>query len=252
LPLVSLGVAAPPSKLDSASAAHPRGVRHQQVHQSGKDKGERMKIGEGVRLLGVLFLAGAIGGCASIVSGGSQQVTFNSSPDGATVTVNGLAIGKTPITTSLKRKSDQTLIFAKDSYRPITMQLETKLNGWFWGNILCCGLVGSTTDNYSGAMNEYSPSQYMVTLQPEGTGPMETKTAINSRQKAKDYIVIAYRNILGDLGKGEGEYLSSLFAVLNIPEADRVEAAKKIRALSEVYSIIPDFADHVVDLYIKT
>jgi len=202
-------------------------------------------------LLGALFLAGTISGCASLVSGRNQQVTFNSSPDGATVSVNGLPVGKTPITTSLQRKSDQTLLFAKDGYKPITMQLNTQMNGWFWGNIVCCGLLGSTTDGLSGAAYEYSPSQYMLTLQPEGTGSMESKTAINSRQKAKDYIIVAYRNILDDLGKRKGEYLSSLLAMLNIPGAKSEDATKKIQALSEVYPIIPDFADHVVDLYLN-
>jgi hypothetical protein len=204
-----------------------------------------------VKGLSLVVAAALVGGCASLVSGGSQEVTFNSTPDSATVTVNGRVIGKTPITTSLKKKSGQSLVFSKDGYKPITMQLETRMNGWFWGNIVLGGFIGSTTDGLSGAVNEYSPSQYMVTLQTEGSGPMETKTAIDSHQKAKEYIVIAYKSIQSDLSKGEGQYLTSLFELLKIQKADQAEAIKKLKGLSEVYTNIPEFADRAVDLYLK-
>lgn len=193
----------------------------------------------------------ALGGCASIVSGGSQAVTFNSSPDGATVTLNGLAIGKTPITTTIKKKSGQSMVFSKDGYKPITMQLETRMNGWFWGNIVFGGFIGSTTDGLSGAVNEYSPSQYMVSLQPDGSGSMETKTAIEPRQKAREFILIGYKDIVADLNKGEGQYLNSLLEILKVPEEGKEEAVKKLKALSQVYTNILEFADRVTEMYSK-
>jgi uncharacterized protein YceK len=39
----------------------------------------------------------AISGCASIVDGTDQSMTFNSEPDGAAVTVAGKVVGKTPL-----------------------------------------------------------------------------------------------------------------------------------------------------------
>jgi len=48
--------------------------------------------------LAAIFLSG----CASIMHGTHQDLTFQSNPDNATVTVGGRVIGKTPITTSLK------------------------------------------------------------------------------------------------------------------------------------------------------
>lgn len=199
----------------------------------------------------LMFGVFALGGCASIVSGGSQAVTFNSSPDGATVTLNGLAIGKTPITTTIKKKSGQSMVFSKDGYKPITMQLETRMNGWFWGNIVFGGFIGSTTDGLSGAVNEYSPSQYMVSLQPDGSGSMETKTAIEPRQKAREFILIGYKDIVGDLNKGEGQYLNSLLEILKVPEEGKEEAVKKLKALSQVYTNILEFADRVTEMYSK-
>lgn len=55
----------------------------------------------------VLFFLGILAlcftsGCASLISGSTQPVTFNSSPDGASVTLSGQVLGKTPVTIVLK------------------------------------------------------------------------------------------------------------------------------------------------------
>lgn len=199
----------------------------------------------------IILGAGILGGCASIIDGSHQEVSFNSNPDGATVNIDGRIIGKTPTTVSLKKKAGQSLIFSKDGYKPLTMQLETRMDSWFWGNIVLGGFIGSTTDGISGAINEYSPSQYMVTLQQEGTGPLESNTATDAKQKAKEYIVLTYKNILSDISHGGGQYLTSLFELLKIPKEGQTEATKKIHALSDAYSNIPEFADRVIELYLK-
>ena len=48
-----------------------------------------------VALAAIAFLST---GCASIVSGTDQKLTFNSEPEEATVTVSGRVLGKTPLT----------------------------------------------------------------------------------------------------------------------------------------------------------
>ena len=42
-----------------------------------------------------------------------------------------------------------------------------------------------------------------------------------------------------NVGKGEGEYLDSLVSLLKIEEANRPDSIKKIKSLSEIYTIIP-------------
>src|ERR1035441_4413115 len=135
-------------------------------------------------------IALALSSCATIMSGSSQDLSFNSSPDGATVTAGGRVIGKTPITTRLSKESGQTLVFSKDGYKSITMRLDTTMNGWFWGNIVLGGPIGSTTDGITGAVHEYSPSQYMVTLTPEGASHLEEKTSLSANQKTKEFVVV--------------------------------------------------------------
>lgn len=190
-------------------------------------------------------------GCATLISGGSQEVSFTSNPEGAMVTVGGRVLGKAPLTTRLDRKSGQTLSFEKEGYKPLTMSLETTVNPFLWGNSFCCGLLGSTTDAVSGGFYEYSPSQYLVTLQPAGSAPLEGPAAKSDAQKAKEFIVVGYSNLLTDLSAGDGPHLSSLLMMLQIPDEKKGEAIQKICSLSEEYKEIPDFADKVIDSYMK-
>lgn len=196
-------------------------------------------------VLGVLLLAAGLWGCATIVSGTTQEMTFQSEPEGALVKVDGRPLGKTPITIQLDRKSSQALSFELEGYKTINMPLTTTLEPWFWGNILIGGLIGSTTDGISGAIYEYSPSQYFVSMHPVN--------GIDKPQKAKarEFIVAGYTNIIGELNTAPAEYLSSLLELLEVRAEDREEAIKKIKALSEVYPDIPSFAREVTDLFLK-
>ena len=202
-----------------------------------------------ILLLCILFLSSFMTGCASIITGSSQEMTFKSQPEEATVSVNGRILGKTPLTVRLDKKSNQAVIFEKDGYKSQTMQLETRINGWFWGNIVLGGLIGSTTDGLSGAVHEYSPSQYFVTLPPAGNNPVDTLTL--QKMRAKDFIVLNYNNIMKDLAKSSGEYYISLMNALKIETSNWQEAAGKIKSLSETYKDIPTFAEKVIELYIK-
>jgi len=192
-----------------------------------------------------------MGGCASIISGNTQEMTFQSNPEGVLVTINGKVIGRTPTTVQLDKKSDQSLVFSKEGYKPITMQLETNLDPWFWGNIVLGGFIGSTTDGLSGAANKYSPNQYFVTLSLKGTDRLDGATTKNQRGKAKEFIVANYENLIEDIKKGSGENLNALSSLLNIPEDQQDDSLQKIQVLSEVFTDPPTFADQLIALFIK-
>jgi hypothetical protein len=66
-------------------------------------------------------------------------------------------------------------VFSKDGYKPVTMELTTTLDPWFWGNIVLGGFIGSTTDYINGSVNEYSPSQFFVTLTPDGVAALKVR-----------------------------------------------------------------------------
>jgi len=204
-----------------------------------------------IALLSCLMFLFVLEGCASIMHGTSQEMTFQSSPEEVTVTVGGRVIGKTPVTSRLDKKSGQAVVFSKDGYKPVTMELTTTLDSWFWGNIVLGGLIGSTIDGISGSVNQYSPSQYFVTLTPDGISSIENSTLKSQREKAKEFIVGHYTNLMANVSQGGGEDFSTLMGLLNIGKDKEADALRKIRALSEVYTDAPAFADQVIALYLK-
>lgn len=188
----------------------------------------------------LLFLASA---CATIISGTTQEVTFDSEPQGVQVTVNAKVLGKTPFAVQLDKKADQTVEFYLDGYKRQTRQLTTRMEGWFWGNIVIGGLFGSTTDGATGSIHEYSPNQYYVTMV---AGSSSSVMAIKpEKAKVKEFIVANYDKVITDLAKGEGEYLDSLLAILKVQDSNRSDSINKIKSLSENHTNIPEFAEQV-------
>jgi len=202
------------------------------------------------RYLAVIAVAGSLvlNACATIISGTKQQMSFQSSPEDVTVTVTGRIIGKTPITVQLDKKSGQTVTFSKDGYKPITMELTTHLDSWFWGNIIIGGLLGSTTDGVSGAVNEYSPTQYLVTLTPEKATKLDGPTTKAPRDKVIEFVLVEYQHVAMELNGGKGEHLDSLLKLLNIPHSKRKDTLKSISVLLADNSDMYAFASQVADL----
>jgi hypothetical protein len=104
-------------------------------------------------------------GCATIFDGETQLLTFDSVPTGAEVYVDGVLLGVTPMSASVKRKKDATLTMKKEGYVDRVMPMATTMNMTFLGNLVTGGLFGTTTDSATGAINKYEPGQFMVTLQ---------------------------------------------------------------------------------------
>ncbi len=105
-----------------------------------------------------------INGCASIVGESRYPVAVSSAPSGASFEItdkNGTIVhsGNTPSTVTLKSGkgyfTGQTyrLRFKKEGYPDKTIELDSSLSGWYWGNILIGGLVGMLiVDPLTGAM----------------------------------------------------------------------------------------------------
>lgn len=185
----------------------------------------------------------SISGCASIVSSGSQEVSFKSEPEGALIVIGGREMGRTPMTTKIDRKAGQVVSFRLDGYKTEEMPLSTTVNGWFFGNIVIGGLLGSSTDSATGAINEYSPSFYNVTLNPIKTS---STTPVN---EVKTYIIANYKSIYEELNTKSGQYVNSLWTLLNIPADKQPEALEKLKKLSEENTDIIDFAKKVSEQF---
>lgn len=108
----------------------------------------------------------SMAGCATIINGKTQQVSFNSEPQGAEVIVDGTSVGVTPVTASIQRGGQKMVSVKKDGYQTAEATLTSSTSGAFWGNIIIGGLPGSTTDGATGSMYEFTPGEVMVTLSP--------------------------------------------------------------------------------------
>jgi uncharacterized protein YceK len=225
--------------------------------------------------LSLLVCNALLGGCASIMSGTTQEMSFQASPEDVVVTLTrhvtvvtpstqkgqpGRSVtheetrilGKTPITLRLDKIDDpQSVVFSKEGYKPVTMKLATTLDGWFWGNIVIGGALGSTTDSVSGAAYEYATSQFFVTLNPDASTTIDQGTSQPQRDKALAFIVRRYTSLMANLSQGIGEDWSALKGLLHIGQGQEADARQKIRALAMVYPDIAVFATHVTDLYLK-
>ncbi len=143
------------------------------------------------------------------------------------------------MTSKIDRKSGQVVSFRLDGYKTQEMPLASTVNGWFFGNIIFGGLFGSTTDSATGAINEYSPSFYNVTL-----SPIKSSSVIPV-DEVKTYVIANYKSIYEELNTTSGQYVKSLWTLLNITIDKQPEALEKLKKLSETNMDIIEFAKKV-------
>jgi len=122
---------------------------------------ERMKL----RLLTIIGLVGLLlSGCASIISGTSQDLTFNSNPEGAKVYLDGKVVGVTPFTFAAQKNKYDTMRIEKKGFVSINRNLNKKFDGVAMINIFW---DLSTTDAITGAVFKYEENSYFIEMTPK-------------------------------------------------------------------------------------
>ncbi len=140
----------------------------------------------------ILFLSG----CATIVGGGStQQVNFDSKPQGAKILVgkqgkNGeitdlLDTGQVTPSFVVLERSKAVVILQKEGYEDIQVALTKTTNGWFFGNFFIGGLLGSSIDSSTGAINKYDPNHFFVDFEKNISTPVEEEKS-NKKNESED------------------------------------------------------------------
>lgn len=124
--------------------------------------------------LGVLALVSSTG-CATIMQGSKQQVSVTSTPSGASVTVDGVENGTTPVVLSLKRKDNHVVRIAAPGYQPYEVALSRSVSGWVAGNIVFGGIIGLVVDASTGGMYKLSPEQIEANLGGGASASAETR-----------------------------------------------------------------------------
>ncbi|MEA3174713.1 MAG: hypothetical protein QOF42_2124 [Gammaproteobacteria bacterium] len=109
-------------------------------------------------------LAFGLSGCASIIHGTHQDVGISSNPTGASVTIDSVVTGTTPVIAKLTRKSNHIVQMELPGYQPFEATLTCGVSGWVWGNVVFGGLVGLAVDAISGGMYKLNPDQITASL----------------------------------------------------------------------------------------
>ena len=110
--------------------------------------------------------------CASLFTKSNQEITFKGRPGTTIIDKNKnqmiAEIGSNGFATAQVRKRlrNKQLLATKEGYRPGEYTLDTKIQGWFWGNIIFGGIPGMAIDAATGKMMKYRTSLLDVTLAP--------------------------------------------------------------------------------------
>lgn len=207
-----------------------------------------------MKLLGsILFItvgAFILQGCSSIINGTTQQVSVNSNVQGAEVFIDGVTLGTTPlINARIKRKDSSFLVVKKEGYKDYQQTLQTRFDNWFWGNLIIGGVVGSTTDLVSGTTHLLDPNTLYIQLEPVNGGGLKSDNA--NDQKLRTFVMTAYTQILNDIKIGKGEYLNSLFKLLNTSKNNELKVLEELRTISNKKLTIVEFSEETVKLIAK-
>jgi hypothetical protein len=117
-----------------------------------------------MRLYFIAVVSLFFSGCATIMHGSRQGVFLTCEPRVASVYIDSVYMGKTPMTAVLRRGKSHRLRIELPGYRPFETVLTRRLDGWFFGNIL--GVVGIALDAYNGSMYRLSPKDLYPELTP--------------------------------------------------------------------------------------
>jgi hypothetical protein len=123
----------------------------------------------------VSAVALALGGCATIIAGPSQEITVNTNPSGADCVINreGAKIGEVNPTPGVakieKTKNNIALVCSKNGYQDAAYMAHSDIEGATFGNIALGGLIGWGVDSAMGSDNHYQ-SPINITLVPRVPG----------------------------------------------------------------------------------
>ncbi len=79
-----------------------------------------------IRVLIALLVLISLSGCATVLKGSNEKVSFSSDPSGAEIYINGQYMGKTPLQINLRSKDVYSIEFRKQGYEPKVVQLNSK------------------------------------------------------------------------------------------------------------------------------
>ncbi|MGB3723378.1 MAG: hypothetical protein WA979_11255 [Pacificimonas sp.] len=122
-----------------------------------------------VTLAAVAVAAMSLAGCATVMNGTNQPVSFDSDPSGAAIELVTGQNCVTPCQYELKRGKDSRVTFTKDGFEPATVYVQSRTGASTFGNVLAGGIIGGVVDGSNGASNHLYPNPVYVRLVATGS-----------------------------------------------------------------------------------
>ena len=109
-----------------------------------------------------LFL---LSSCATILSGTTESIQFDSNVKGAVVEMDGVEVGRTPHTMKVKKSFNGVMTISADGYEDKKFELQKSFNGIAILNLF--SILGWGIDFATGALNKFDTKGYDITLDKE-------------------------------------------------------------------------------------
>ena len=200
-------------------------------------------------LIVVLYLV-ILSGCATILDGEKQLVSFSSSPTGVQIHMDGAVLGMTPFSKEIERGKNKVVVAKKEGYEDQVIALGTGTNPklFFNGLLIYLSLTGGTTDYLSGSYIEYSPNSYHVTMTPTRVSQLE-HDFLAKQMRLRNFVLVAYPNLQTDLARGTGEYVTSLSRMLGVENQAEGTLVQELRRLNSSSRNAPAFAESIMSRF---
>lgn len=155
------------------------------------------------KVTAVAMLPFAVGGCATVINGTSQDYEMASQPSGAKVTLSNGQSCVAPCKISLKRRNDLTATLELEGYKTEKVYIQSRTGGAGVGNILLGGVIGAGVDASNGSMNSLYPRPLNVKLAADGS----TEEAVILDKKDEVISTVAAHNakVMADVEEGLAE-----------------------------------------------
>ena len=119
----------------------------------------------------------ALSGCATIVTGSSEDIAILTPPvSGATCILSNAEGSWTVVTPTVahveRSRADMRIKCTRPGYQEADATIPSKFEGWTIGNLATGGLIGVGVDTATGAINQY-PHSFQLPMQPVATSGMQ-------------------------------------------------------------------------------
>ena len=152
-------------------------------------------------------------GCATIISGTTDDISFSTNAEPVKVYVDGLYVGDTPLKVAVEKKVGEGRLvrFEKAGYKTQEFNLKNRFDAVAILDIFSVVTSGGI-DVLTGAIMEYSPKEYHVEMLEDGQVILEN----HSKQiQFASFVLTNAEVIKENLAAGGGEALDALLLLVN-------------------------------------